>query len=161
MTDKVQVVNLFLSPEHVFRGHHGGPPGDTPVREVRQVACVAGRGLRGDRYFDHEKDFKGQITFFEEESYHALCRQFGVSNKPASVFRRNVIVRGVRLRDWIGKEFELQGIRFYGVEECRPCAWMDLAFCPGAEAAMRGRGGLRARILSDGELRVDPPPTAS
>jgi MOSC domain-containing protein YiiM len=48
----------------------------------------------------------------------------------------------------------LQGVRFAGVEECRPCYWMDQAVGPGADAWLRGRGGLRARIVSDGPLRL-------
>ncbi len=67
--------------------------------------------------------------------------------------RRNVVVRGANLNALIGCEFELQGVRFLGTEECRPCYWMDQAVGPGAEAWLIGRGGLRAKILSDGWLR--------
>jgi MOSC domain-containing protein YiiM len=64
-----------------------------------------------------------------------------------------VITRGVNLNEYIGKEFEIQGVRFYGTEESAPCYWMDGAFAPGAKDFLKGRGGLRAKILSDGELR--------
>jgi MOSC domain-containing protein YiiM len=64
-----------------------------------------------------------------------------------------VITRGVDLNDLIGQEFDVQGVRFLGTEECRPCYWMDGAFAPGAQEFLKGRGGLRARILSDGSLR--------
>ena len=63
------------------------------------------------------------------------------------------MTRGVDLNEWIGREFELQGVRFRGVQECKPCYWMDGAFGPGANAAMKGRGGLRAEVLSNGVLR--------
>jgi len=53
----------------------------------------------------------------------------------------------------IGQEFEVQGGRFLGTEECRPCYWMDGAFAPDAHELLKGRGGLRARILRDGSLR--------
>ena len=49
----------------------------------------------------------------------------------------------------------MQGFVFRGREECRPCYWMDQSFGPGAEAALRGRGGLRAEIVTGGTLRVD------
>ena len=55
----------------------------------------------------------------------------------------------------IGKEFEIQGVRFEGVCECSPCSWMNTALGPGAEEWLKGRGGLRARILTDGVLRLD------
>ena len=70
-----------------------------------------------------------------------------------SLVRRNVITRDVDLSDLIGKDFEVQSVAFYGTEECRPCYWMDQAIAPGAEDFLKGRGGLRARILSDGVLR--------
>jgi MOSC domain-containing protein YiiM len=55
----------------------------------------------------------------------------------------------------IGKEFEIQGVRFLGTEEASPCFWMDQAFGEGAEDALRGKGGLRAKILDDGVLRTE------
>ena len=84
-----------------------------------------------------------------------MCAQFGVWEKAPSVFRRNVITRGADLRALIGIEFEVQGVRFLGTEESAPCYWMNQAFAEGAEQALGGEGGLRAKILSDGELRVD------
>ena len=64
-----------------------------------------------------------------------------------------MVTRGIDLNELVGVEFELQGVRFQGTEECRPCEWMNHAIGPGAEELLRGRGGLRARILSDGILR--------
>jgi MOSC domain-containing protein YiiM len=152
-----ELLHLYVSPGHNFVGHHGQPAGTHPVHEVPEVRCVAGRGLEGDRYFDHKADYKGQITFFADEVYRDLCARFQVQDKPPSVFRRNVITRGVDLNALVGQEFDLQGVRFLGVEVCKPCYWMDQAFCPGAEAALVGRGGLRAKILNTGVLRTSVP----
>ena len=117
-----------------------------------EMECVAGRGIRGDRYFDHAENFHGQITFFMEEVYQSLSDELKTHDKPLSTFRRNVITRGIDLNELIGVEFEIQGTRFLGTEECRPCYWMNEAFGPGALEALKGRGGLRARILTDGML---------
>jgi MOSC domain-containing protein YiiM len=152
--DRLKLLHLYLSPGHNFLGHHGQEPGEHPIIEVSALHCVAGRGIVGDRFFDHRVDYKGQITFFAEEVYWSLCEQFELWEKSPSVFRRNVLIRGKNLAEWMGVEFEISGVRFFGTEECRPCHWMDHAFCPGAEAALHGRGGLRARILSDGVLTV-------
>jgi MOSC domain-containing protein YiiM len=157
----VELLHLYRSPGHNFRGHHGGPPGAHPVLEEPSLVCLAGRGVEGDRYLDHQANFKGQITFFADEVYRALQHEFRVWDRPPSVFRRNVITRGLDLNGLIGLEFDIQGVRFLGVESCQPCHWMNQAFCPGAEAALEGRGGLRARILSDGTLRRDTPPSNS
>jgi len=78
-----------------------------------------------------------------------------VAGKSPGVTRRNLITRGVELNTFIGREFEVQGVQFLGVSECKPCHWMNEAIGPGAEAAMQGRGGLRAKILTDGKVRVD------
>ncbi len=149
----MEILHLFISPAHIYVGHYGGPSGTTPMVEVPQIDCVAGRGIRGDRYFDHKPDYKGQITFFEIETHRRLCEKFAVTNLGPEVYRRNVLVGGRDLNELIGKEFEIQGVRFLGTEEAKPCFWMDEAFGPGAEEALRGKGGLRAKILSDGVLR--------
>lgn len=147
------VERLFLSPAHNFVGHHGRPAGTEPTVEVAAMECVAGRGVRGDRFFDHAPDYKGQITFFSREVIEALRRELALPDALPNAARRNVLVSGLDLGTLVGVEFELQGIRFFGTEECRPCYWMDGALGPGAHAWLRGRGGLRARILSDGILR--------
>jgi MOSC domain-containing protein YiiM len=148
-----EILHLFVSGGHNFFGHHQRPPEDHAIVEVAEIQCLAGKGIAGDRFFGHKKGYKGQITFFEEETYQDLCLQFGVWDRGPEAFRRNVITRGTRLNEFIGVEFELQGVRFYGTEECRPCYWMDIAFASGAEKALKGRGGLRAEIRTDGLLR--------
>ncbi len=150
----MQIAHLYISPGHNFFGHAGRPPGQHPAVAVSSVECVAGRGLEGDRFLDHKKNYKGQITFFAAEVFDELCARFGVHDKDPSVLRRNVITRGQDLNRLIGQEFELQGVLLAGMEECRPCFWMNEAFAPGAEEFLKGRGGLRARILTDGCLRV-------
>ena len=152
----MQIRHLYISAGHNFVGHHGRPPGENPVLPVAEVECVAGRGLRGDRYFNHQENYKGQVTFFSTEIYREICAALGVKDREPSAFRRNVITEGADLNELIGRDFEVQGVRFRGIEECKPCYWMETAFAPGAEEFLKGRGGLRAVILSDGKLRVDP-----
>jgi MOSC domain-containing protein YiiM len=151
----MRVLRIFISPSHNYFGHHGMAAGDQPMVEVAEVECLAGRGLAGDRFLDHKPDYKGQVTFFEQEVFEKLREEFAVFDRDVDAFRRNVIVSGQDLRALIGREFTVQGIRFSGSEEAKPCYWMDEAFCPGAEAALKGAGGLRARILSDGVLRAE------
>ena len=156
-TEGMEIRHLFISAGHNFVGHHGLPPGQNPMIEVPDVDCIAGRGLRGDRYLDFKENYKGQITFFAWETYEAICRELAVRDKPPSVFRRNVITAGTDLNELIGREFQIQGVYFHGIEECRPCYWMDQAFAPGAADFLKGRGGLRAEILSDGVLSTNSP----
>lgn len=150
----MMIEQLYISPGHNFFGHHGQPAGKSPLIEVSNVECVAGRGLRGDRFFDFKEDYKGQITFFSREVFDDVCRSLGDVTASPGVARRNAITRGIDLNELIGRQFALQGIKFEGICECKPCYWMNIAIAPGAEAALQGRGGLRARILSSGTLRT-------
>ena len=149
----LRVEHLFVSPGHNFFGHHGQPASEHPIVAADEIECVAGRGIRGDRFFDYKENYKGQITFFEMEVLEALRHELNLSDAQPQATRRNAFVRGAELSALIGKEFELQGVRFEGVEESKPCHWMNSALGPGAEEWLRGRAGLRCRILSDGVLR--------
>ena len=151
---QIRVARLFISPGHNFYGRPGQPPGEHALVERTEIQCVAGRGIEGDRFFDYKPDYKGQITFLSMEAFEAVCRKFGLTDKSPGVTRRNVITVGADLNSLIGQEFTVQGVRFMGMEESKPCHWMNRAIAPGAEEALRGNGGLRARILSDGPLRA-------
>lgn len=149
----MRIHHLLVSPGHNYFGHHGGPSGEHPIVEVERVECGAGRGIRGDRFFDFKEDYKGQITFFSLEVFDALRRELDLPDARPAATRRNVFVSGADLNALVGREFELQGVRFAGVEECRPCYWMNHAFGDErVEQWLKGRGGLRCRILTDGVL---------
>lgn len=153
----IRIKHLFISPGHNFLGHHGQAPSEHPVIECAEVRCLAGRGLERDRFCDYKGDYAGQITFFAHEVYEEICGVLDVWDKPASVFRRNVVTEGLAdLNVLIGRKFEVQGVRFLATGEAKPCYWMDRSFGPGAENALHRRGGLRAKILTDGILRLSP-----
>ncbi len=148
------VHRIFVSDGHSYVGRHGLGSADRKIHPVGAVEAVAGRGLRGDRYFDHKDNYKGQVTLFSLEVFTALCDALDLPQASPAALRRNLLVSGLDLNDLVGKSFELQGVRLEGTEECKPCYWMDEAIGPGAEAWLRGRGGLRCRILSSGWLRT-------
>jgi MOSC domain-containing protein YiiM len=146
---------IYISTGHDFVGRHGQERLDHGIKQVDTVECIAGSGLVGDRYFKHEEDYKGQITFFDWAVYERIRDEFNYPKLNPSSFRRNVLTSGVDLNTLVGQRFTLQGIEFAGSEECRPCHWMDTAVSPGVYEALKGHGGLRARILSSGTLRCD------
>jgi MOSC domain-containing protein YiiM len=147
------VRQIFISPSHNYFGRYGQTAGTHETVEVDEVECVPGFGLKGDRFFGHRPDYKGQVTFFSEEVWQQLQAHFRVPAPSAALLRRNVIVAGADLNALIGQRFTLQGVDFDATEECRPCYWMNQAVSPGAEEWLKGRGGLRCRILSAGVLR--------
>src|SRR5437867_2445422 len=148
----VEICHLYISPGHNFVGHHGRKPSDYPELEVPMIECVTGRGIRGDRYFDFKDNYKGQITFFSLEVFDELCRALALHDCSPALVRRNVMTRDVDLNQLIDQDFEIQGVRFHGTEECRPCYWMERAIAPAAEELLKGRCGMRARMWPSGKL---------
>jgi MOSC domain-containing protein YiiM len=150
----VIIEQIFVSPGHNYFGHHGRLPDDFPLVETSEIECVAGHGIRGDRFFDYRDNYKGQITLFSREVFDLMSGTFGLMNKSPGVLRRNLIVSGIELNELIGADFTVQGVQFRGTAHCKPCYWMNTAVAPGAEEFLANRGGLRARILSDGRVRL-------
>ncbi len=151
----MHVKAIYISTGHDFVGRHGKGRLEHGIEKVDTVECVAGSGLVGDRYFNHKEDYKGQITFFDWAVYERIRKEFNCPELDPAWFRRNVLTQGVDLNTLIGKRFTVQGIEFEGSEECRPCYWMDQAVNPGVHEALKGFGGLRARIRSSGTLAID------
>jgi molybdopterin synthase catalytic subunit len=153
---QADLLEIWISPGNDFRGRHGQSRLEHGIQALASVECIAGMGLRGDRYFGCKPDYKGQVTFLDAAVVQAVREQFSQPDLSSSVFRRNLIVQGVDLAKWVGKRFRFQGIGFEASEECKPCYWMDAAVAPGVEEFLASsfRGGLRARILSNGVLKV-------
>ena len=144
--------HLYLSPGHNYYGHHGKPAGEHPIIETETLGLVAGKGIVDDRFFDYKPDYKGQITFFDYELHQAVKAEFNLPDLAPSAYRRNTLVSGTNILDLIGKEFSIGELRFIGHSECTPCYWMDQACAPGTEDFLKGRGGLRAKIIQGGTL---------
>jgi len=156
VNDSVAIRHIFISPGHNFFGRHGQPAGEHPAIDVREVKCRAGFGLEGDRFYGYRPGYKGQVTFFAWETLLAARKKFGRSTLSPAVFRRNVVVEGMDLNGILERRFTLGGVEFEGTGEARPCHWMNSVVAPGAEDWLMGCGGLRAKVLSDGPLRVGP-----
>lgn len=152
----VHLRHLFISPGHNFFGRHGQAAAENPTREVQEIMCRAGHGVEGDRFFDYKENYPGQITFFSWDIYQAAKVKFAAPTLSAGAFRRNVVLEGYDITTLIGRRFTLGEVEFEGTVESKPCYWMNQAVGPGAEEWLRGNGGLRARILSDGPLAVGP-----
>ena len=149
---KATIKHLYVSPDHNYFGRYGKDSLKHPIEECTALELVAGSGIVDDRFFDYEPDYKGQITFFDWAVYEKVVSKFGVENLKPTVFRRNVVIEGVDLNSLIGKRFTINGMEFTDSCECSPCFWMDEAVAEGAEEFLKGRGGLRARIVSGGSL---------
>ena len=149
--------HIFISPGHNYFGRPKDGPGDHPTQDVEMAELRAGQGILGDRYFGVPAHFEAQITFVALEVFEAVTAEFDVTNISPAAMRRNIVTGGLNLNQLLGQEFTIDSghglVRFLGTKPCSPCAWMDAAIAPGANRFLKGRGGLRARVLSDGVLK--------
>ena len=115
---------------------------------VRAVDALAGKGLRGDRHFHQEGAAPGQaLTLIEAEALESV----GLSGAGS---RRQVVVRGVRLNDLVGRRFRVGDVECLGVELCEPCLHLQQLTRPGIIKELIHRGGLNADVLNDGRISV-------
>jgi MOSC domain-containing protein YiiM len=132
---------------------------DGPSHDVERVRVVPGRGLEGDRYFTGDGTFSvegksGQdLTLIEAEALEALAAEHGIELE-AGETGRNVLTRGVDLNALVGRRFRIGDLECYGDRPCDPCATLERHTQPGVMRGLAGRGGLRADLLTEGELVV-------
>jgi MOSC domain-containing protein YiiM len=109
---------------------------------------VTDEGLPGDRYFG-----RGDITLVEAEALEAFHEDTGIELSHAEI-RRQVLTRGIRLNDLLGKRFRVGGVEAVGVEWCEPCQHIENLTYPGVLKGMVHRAGLRADIVQAGRIAV-------
>jgi MOSC domain-containing protein YiiM len=125
------------------------------LQPVESVSAVAGKGLEGDRhYFAEGARPGGAITLIEAEALEDV----GLTG-PQS--RRQVVTRGVRLNDLVGKRFFVGEIECEGVELCEPCLHLQSLTRPGIINDLLHRGGLNADIVTTGTISVGDTVTIS
>ena len=153
----VTIHHIFISPGHNYFGRPKDGPGEHATLDVAEVEAVAGQGLAGDRYFGVAAHYDAQVTFAAWEVFQALKAEYGCDDWSPILMRRNIVIEGVPLNQLIGQPFILDfgdhQVEFLGAKHCAPCAWMDAMLAPGAQKFLRGRGGLRARIVTSGSIR--------
>ena len=128
------------------------PARDVPMQAVDRVEVVAGKGLVGDRY--QGGSGKRGITLIQAEHLPAIAALAQRPDLTPALLRRNVVVSGIPLIALKQRRFRIGTVVFEGTEECDPCSRMEDALGPGGYNAMRGHGGLCARILSGGRLAL-------
>src|SRR5207253_11149105 len=116
---------------------------------------LPGIGLAGDR--NHRQDGEDKpgrdLTLIEAENIEYLARDHGIELAPGET-RRNVTTRGVRLNELVGKEFWIGEVLARGVKLCEPCTHLVRLTGKQLIKPLTHRGGLRADLLSSGQIRV-------
>jgi MOSC domain-containing protein YiiM len=122
------------------------------MQVVDSVDAEAGGGLHGDRY--QGGSGKRGVTLLQAEHLPAIASLAGLDAVAPDTLRRNLVVEGIPLLALKGLRFRIGGVLLEGTGPCDPCSRMEEALGPGAYNAMRGMGGLCARIVEGGTLRV-------
>jgi hypothetical protein len=129
-----------------------------PTKAVSVAEAIEGRGLLGDRYerqagtFSNPRGSGYNLTLVEAEALEELSAK-GVEVAPIEA-RRNLVVRGIALDDLIGRRFRVGEVECFGQRRCEPCSHLARLTRPGVLRGLVHRGGLRADVLSDGEIRL-------
>lgn len=132
------------------------PAREAPMRMTSEARAIEGRGLDGDRAVENGRQGgKRQVTLVQREHLEVVARLTGRTSVEPELLRRNLVVEGVnlvalkRMRFTVGDEVVLEGSG-----PCEPCAKMDRSLGDGGFHAMRGHGGITARIVRGGVVRV-------
>lgn len=121
------------------------------VEAIDTVEAIAGHGLDGDRY-GHDGD--RQVTLIQAEHLAAVAAFVGHAAIDPALLRRNIVVAGLNLLALKGRRFRVGDALLEATGPCEPCSRMEEALGPGGYNAMRGHGGITARVLESGSIRV-------
>lgn len=144
---------------------HITPKAEAPMVAVAEVRAIPGRGLEGDRYYEHTGTYSDtpgtgrDLTLIESEQIDGIAERDGIRIGPG-VSRRNLTTRGIDLNELVDVEFHVGDVKVRGTRLCEPCEYVaGLIGDPAALKALVHRGGLRCDILSEGTIRVGDPIT--
>jgi MOSC domain-containing protein YiiM len=127
-----------------------------PVIVVDKVEARVGRGLTGDR-FSGGASSKRQVTLIQAEHLPVIAQLLGRDRIDPALLRRNIVVGGINLLSLNGAQFRIGDVLLEGTGPCHPCSRMEETFGPGGYSAVRGHGGITARVLDGGIIRVGDP----
>jgi MOSC domain-containing protein YiiM len=140
---------------------HIAPGASAPMHSRVEVEAVVGGGLAGDRYFEGVGFYSKrptdpgarEVTLFEAEVLDLLSTEHRIV-LGAAEHRRNLTTRGVRLDELLGRRFHVGEVLLEGVKDCPPCEHLERLVGKPVLRPLVNRGGLRARIVVGGTIRV-------
>lgn len=128
------------------------PERKAPMLTPKQVEAIAGRGLAGDRY--NSKNGKRQVTLIQGEHLLAIASMLGRDSVAPELLRRNLVITGINLLALKDKQFRIGNVLLEYTGLCHPCSAMEATFGAGGYNAVRGHGGITARILEGGDIKL-------
>lgn len=124
-----------------------------PPVVFEQVQVDVDQGLIGER-FDGGKEKTRQVTLIQKEHIDAVGNILNIDNLDPGLLRRNIVVSGINLQSLKKRNFKIGEVVLCGTGNCPPCSRMEENLGPGGYNAMLSHGGITARVVSGGEIRV-------
>ena len=121
------------------------------VKELSEVNAIPAKGLEGDRY---KNAGNRQVTLIQQEHLNAVASFLGKEKINYTLTRRNILVKGINLVSLKGKNFKIGDVVLKYTGDCHPCSRMETVLGVGGYNAMRGHGGITAKIISGGLIKV-------
>lgn len=130
------------------------PEPGRPVVAVDSARALTDRGLEGDRYRGRGGR---QVTLVQFEHLAVVAALLGLETLDPALLRRNLAVSGLNLLALKQRRFAVGEVELVCTGPCHPCTRMEAALGRGALNALRGHGGITARVLAGGWLRLGDP----
>jgi len=121
---------------------------------VDQVEAIAELGLAGDRRCKGTAGSARQVTLINREHIEVVAKLLGLESIDPAILRRNLVVSGINMVALRHQRFRIGDAEFEASAHCHPCLRMEQALGKGAVAAMLGHGGVCAKIVKSGVVRV-------
>jgi MOSC domain-containing protein YiiM len=128
------------------------PEPNIPLQPVDSVLANANHGLEGDRY--KKKDGARQVTLIQKEHLDSIASFLGKPEVDPQSTRRNIVVEGINLLALKGKRFNIGKAVLEYTGDCHPCSRMEKNLGKGGYNAMRGLGGITAKIITNGVIQL-------
>ena len=125
------------------------------IQGVKEINLIAGKGIASDYHFKDSNDPYNQLSLIESENIDYYNKKFNL-NIPYLSFRRNIVTKGIRLNDLIGKKILIGQIEVKGINLCRPCKHLEQTL--GQNNIIKEflrKGGLRCEILNSGKISIN------
>ena len=125
------------------------------ISEVSSIEVIANKGVIGDRHFNEFNDPYCQLSLIESENIDFYNLKFGLNIKYTD-FRRNIVTKGIRLNELVGKKFLIGKVTAEGVDLCRPCRHLsELLNQDNIIKEFLRKGGLRCQILTSSKININ------
>ena len=129
------------------------PQRRAPLLSLNEAKAITLKGLAGD-HFSGSASSKRQITLIQQEHLDLIASVMQLAHLTPGMLRRNVVVKGINLHALKDRQFWVGNVLLEYTGECHPCSRMEEVLGPGGYNAVRGHGGITARILQGGNIKV-------